>query len=127
MYGNNYLMKKQRLLFFIVALFFSKAQALLQFDAGTYELEGYLAVENKKDVFLTINRNTDNETNFKLSGKLVDGIRYKDNHKVIAVVKVNKNVFSAMGEAELLEIKKYVNGFYDIKVYRQEKELKKIK
>lgn len=120
-------MKKQRILFFIVALFFSKAQALLQFDAGTYELEGYLAVENKKDVFLTINRNTDNETNFKLNGKLVDGIRYKDNHKVIAVVKVNKNVFSAMSEAELLEIKKYVNGFYDIKVYRQEKELKKIK
>lgn len=117
---------KRIFLFFIVGLFFSKAQALLQFDAGTYELEGYLAVENKKDVFLTINRDTDNETNFKLSGKLVDGLKYKDNHKVIAVIKVNKSVFSSIGEAELLKIKKYVNGFYDVKIYRQEKELKKV-
>lgn len=117
---------KKAFLFFIVGLFFFRAQALLLFDKGTYELEGYLTVEDKKDVFLTINRNTDNETNFKLSGKLVDGLKYKDNHKVIAVVKVNKDVFSFVDEAELLQIKKYVNGFHDVKIYRQEAELKKV-
>ncbi len=120
-------MSKKIFLFTAVWLFFFQAQALLQFDIGTYELEGYLTVQNKTDVFLTINRNTDNETNFKLSGKLVDGLKSKDNHKVVAVIKVDKSVFSYIGTAELIEIKKYNNGFYDVKVYQQETELTKIK
>jgi len=118
---------KKIFLFASVWLFFFQAQALLQIDIGTYELEGYLTVQNKTDVFLTINRDTDNETNFKLSGKLVESLKYKDNHKVIAVIKVNKSVFSYIGAAELVEIKKYVNGFYDVKVYQQETELTKTK
>lgn len=119
-------MNKEIFLFAIVWLFFFQAQALLQIDIGTYELEGYLTVQNKTDVFLTINRDTDNETNFKLSGKLVGSLKYKDNHKVVAIIKVDKSVFSYTGAAELVEIKKYVNGFYDVKVYHQETELTKI-
>lgn len=120
-------MSKKIFLFAAIWLFFFQAQALLQFDIGTYELEGYLTVQNKTDVFLTVNRDTDNETNFKLSGKLVEGLKFKDNHKVVAIIKLDKSVFSYIGTAELVEIKKYNNGFYDVKVYHQETELTKIK
>ena len=119
-------MGKKIFLFTTACLFFFQAQALLQFDIGTYELEGYLTVQNKTEVFLTVNRDTDNETNFKLSGKLVDGLKYKDNHKVVAVIKLDKSVFSYIGAAELIEIKKYNNGFYDVKNYHQETDLVKL-
>lgn len=119
-------MGKKIFLFTTAWLFFFQAQALLQFDIGTYELEGYLTVQNKTEVFLTVNRDTDNETNFKLSGKLVDSLKFKDNHKVVAVIKLDKSVFSYIGAAELIEIKKYNNGFYDVKNYHQETDLVKL-
>jgi len=119
-------MNKKIFLFLLLFIFSFQVHALLQFDAGTYELEGYLTVQNSTDVFLTINRDTDNETNFRLSGKLVDGLKFKDNHKVLALIKIKKSVLSYAGAAELIEVKQYMNGFHSVKVYNQETELKKL-
>jgi hypothetical protein len=95
--------------------------------AGTYELEGYVGVTDTKVVFLTINKGSDAEINFILSGKSKDSLLTKDNQKVVAVVKVSNNFMSSVGSAELIQIKKEVARESKVMVYHLPADLKKIK
>lgn len=114
-------------LFFLFLFINFQASALLQFDHGRYEIEGYLMVQNNETIFLTVNKDTDNETNFKLQGLKIDQLKTKDYHKVTAVIKLKDNVFSYAGAAELIRIKKYHSPTYKVKTYNLESELKRLK
>lgn len=111
---------------FLSLIISSSAFALIQFDSASYELEGYLAVQEGK-AFLVVNKGTDNETNFKLTGQSVSDLLTKDNHKVIAVIKVQKPVFGYTGEATFVRIKKYFSPLHKVKAYNFENELKTVK
>lgn len=126
MYGKKYLMFK--IGFFILFLFMNcTASALLKFEVGTYEIEGYLMVQDGDQIFLTINKDNDNETNFKLVGPEVGLLKSKDYHKVTAIIKLKNSVFSYAGEAELVRIKKYQSPTHIVKKYNLETEFKRLK
>ncbi len=113
---------------FVLFLFLNcTASALLKFEVGTYEIEGYLMVQDGDKIFLTVNKDNDNETNFKLEGPGVGLLKSKDYHKVTAIIRLKKTVFSYSGEAELVRIKKYQNPTHIVKKYKLETEFKRLK
>jgi hypothetical protein len=112
---------------FIISLFlFFPAYALLQFDRGIYELDGYVSIRNKNEAFFIINKDTNGETDFRLSGRKLDLLLTKNNFKAKIRIKILKPIMSIKGQAEYISTIKYLDIADSVQIYHLKKDLKKV-
>lgn len=105
----------------IIVLFTSaNAFALLKFPKGTFVLEGKILV-HKNDVYLAVNHKSNSESKIKLTGLIPKELTSQSGSNASIKIKIVKPFISYWGEAEFVEVNKYLDPFEVPTVYSDEK------
>lgn len=106
-----------------IALFFSvNAFALLRFPEGVFVLEGKILV-HKNEIYLAVNHPSNSESRIKLTGTIPKELYSQSGSNASVKIRIVKPFFSFWGEAEFVELKKYLDPFETSAVYNDEKNL----
>ncbi|MEK6627495.1 MAG: hypothetical protein AABY53_02625 [Bdellovibrionota bacterium] len=108
--------------YLIVLLFALNAVALLDFPTGNFVLEGKIVVK-KTDVYLAINHKSTSESQIKLSGTVPKELLSQHGSNAAIKIKITKPFMSNLGEAEFMELKKYLDPFTIPAKYDDDKAL----
>lgn len=109
----------------ILVLFFSaSAFALLRFPEGTFVLEGKLLV-HKNEISLAVNHKSNSESRIKLKGSIPKELYSQNGSNASIKIKIEKSFFSYWGEADFVELKKYLDPFEASATYEDERSLPK--
>jgi hypothetical protein len=104
---------------------FIPAHSLLRIDRGIYVLEGYISIRNKNEVYFVINKDTNGQTDFNLSGAKIETLLARDRSKVKMKIKVRKPLMSLKGEAQYLGVVHFIKEAEPVRLYHLKKDLHK--
>lgn len=108
-----------------MVLFFSiDAFALLKFPKGTFVLEGKILVHKNK-VYLAVNHTSNSESRIMLTGTIPKELFSQSGSNASVKIRIAKPFFSYWGEAEFVELKKYLDPFETPATYNDERQLPK--
>jgi hypothetical protein len=109
---------------FAISLISINAFALLNFPEGTFVLDGKVLVDNN-DAYLAVNYKSNSEIRIKLTGSIPKELMSQGGSNASIRVKIAKPFFSTKGEAQFVELKRYLDPFEAPAIYNDENELPK--
>ncbi len=93
--------------------------ALLHFEAKTYEMEGKLITKPPNEIYISINYQSNSETRIKLTGNVPKELYEQHESNALIKFKVARPFISFLGEAEFLELKRYLEPFEKVEIYHE--------
>lgn len=111
---------KNKILLYILILLVSPVTcyALTRFPRGTCNLEGFLVKAiNEPNWYFIVNPRTNSETRFRLRSIPTLNTLSERGQFIEAIIDIPVETFSLYGEADLKQVKKFLNPYIDSKQY----------
>lgn len=105
----------------------TNVSALTKFPAGTCEFEGHIFKPNGSNIWaFVVNPNTNSSTIFYFPRTSeIKGLKESGQNRIVRI-KINKETFSSIGEAEFIEVVDMVNPYERIKFYINDRDVSSV-